>query len=274
MVCNIGAVYEKRSEFDIALEYYERSLRLREELGNKIGIATSYQSIGVVLSIQKKNDEALQYFLKALKIKEEAGAREGVTSLLNNVGNTYMEQKKYALAAEYSLKSLALAKELGSLMDMKEAEMVLSEIYLRNHDERNALLHYKAYIAARDSLINEETTKMSVRTEMNYEFDKKEAAAKLEQEKKEAVAAAESKKQKVIIWSVCGILLLVFAFAVFAYRSFLQKKKANEEITRQKSIIEEKQKEILDSIHYAKRIQQSLMPNEKFVDRKLRELNG
>ena len=66
-----------------------------------------------------------------------------------------------------------------------------------------------------------------------------------------------------------GILILVIGFAVFAYRSFLQKQKANIEITKQKEIIEEKQKEILDSIHYAKRIQTALLPSEKYIGRNL-----
>lgn len=118
----------------------------------------------------------------------------------------------------------------------------------------------------------EENTKKQVRSEMNYEFEKKEAAAKLEQEKKEAIAQAESRKQSIIMYSVCGILVLVFAFAVYAYRSYLQKQKANLEITRQKEIIEVKQKEILDSIHYAKRIQTALIASDKYIERNLDRL--
>src|SRR6202008_1490050 len=129
-------------------------------------------------------------------------------------------------------------------------------------DAKNALYHYKTFIETRDSLFNEANTKKLVQSEMNFEFEKKEAATKLEQEKKEAVSAAESRKQKIVIWSVCGILLLVMAFAVFAYRSFLQKKKANIAITLQKHIIEEKQQEILDSIYYARRIQRALLTHE------------
>jgi len=34
----------------------------------------------------------------------------------------------------------------------------------------------------------------------------------------------------------------------------------------------EKQKDILDSIRYAKRIQQSLLPNEKYLDKNLKRL--
>jgi hypothetical protein len=45
-------------------------------------------------------------------------------------------------------------------------------------------------------------------------------------------------------------------------------------IREQKEEVEHKQKEILDSIHYAKRIQQSLLPPEKYIDRKLEELKS
>lgn len=53
--------------------------------------------------------------------------------------------------------------------------------------------------------------------------------------------------------------VLVLAFVV--YRGYLQKKKSNEEITEQKEIIEQKNKEIVDSINYAKRIQDSMLPS-------------
>lgn len=46
------------------------------------------------------------------------------------------------------------------------------------------------------------------------------------------------------------------------------------EITEQKKVIEEKNKDITDSIRYARRIQQALMPNEKFIQRIMRKLNS
>jgi transcriptional regulator with GAF, ATPase, and Fis domain len=42
---------------------------------------------------------------------------------------------------------------------------------------------------------------------------------------------------------------------------------ANIEISKQKALIEEKNKDILSSIRYAKRIQTSLLPTEKYIDR-------
>lgn len=49
---------------------------------------------------------------------------------------------------------------------------------------------------------------------------------------------------------------------------FIFKKELNES----KAKTNEKQKEILDSIHYAKRIQYALLPNEKYVERSLKRL--
>ena len=68
------------------------------------------------------------------------------------------------------------------------------------------------------------------------------------------------------------MLLLVLGFAIFAYRSYRQKQKANIEISKQKEVIEEKQKEILDSIHYAKRIQTALLPSEKYLGQSFERL--
>ena len=64
--------------------------------------------------------------------------------------------------------------------------------------------------------------------------------------------------------------MLILAFVV--YRGYSNKKKSNEIITAQKQevefqrdVIEEKQKEIIDSIYYARRIQKSLLPTEKYI---------
>lgn len=52
-----------------------------------------------------------------------------------------------------------------------------------------------------------------------------------------------------------------------------ENQKYAEEIEAQKKVVEVKQKEVLDSIHYAKRIQNALLPNEKLIERDLNKLN-
>jgi hypothetical protein len=65
------------------------------------------------------------------------------------------------------------------------------------------------------------------------------------------------------------IILIVAAFLAVLYKRFkiIQKQKA--EIEAQKNIIEEKANEIISSMNYAKRIQQSILPNENYVRKQL-----
>jgi hypothetical protein len=72
-----------------------------------------------------------------------------------------------------------------------------------------------------------------------------------------------------ILLSVIPIFLLVFA--IWSNSSTIET--ARRTITGQKRQIEERNKEITDSIQYAKRIQQSLLPTEKYLDRLLRDKN-
>ena len=142
----------------------------------------------------------------------------GVSS---NLGTTYIALKKYAEAELYCARALNKSKEVGKLDGLVNGYNNLSEIFEKTGRQKEALAAYKSYIAARDSMFNEENTKKTVQLEMQYEFDKKEAKAKAEAKAKQEIAAAESKRQKVIIWSICGILVLAIGFAIFAYRSYL-----------------------------------------------------
>ncbi len=116
----------------------------------------------------------------------------------------------------------------------------------------------------RDSINNEQTRKASLKNQLKYEFEKKEAVIKEQQEKERAIAEEKNRFQQIVILSVVIGLLLVVVFAIFVFRSL--------KTTRsQKHIIEEKQKEILDSIRYAKRIQTSLLPTEKYIAKQMRQ---
>ena len=71
------------------------------------------------------------------------------------------------------------------------------------------------------------------------------------------------------------LLLIPFALNIYLIAEFVKARtKAERQLAERKRMIEEKQKEILDSIHYAKRIQNTLMPNETYVAKTLKRLRG
>ncbi|MBI4930326.1 MAG: tetratricopeptide repeat protein [Bacteroidetes bacterium] len=282
---NIGVVYFRQAEANVhpeernplfkrVLEYYFRALKMNEELGNKNRIATDLGNIGNVYHAQTDYPRALNYYFRALKMAEELGDKNRIVIWLGNIGSLDITTGKFAEAEKYLKQSVLLAEEIGSLDDLKVGNQSLSQLYDTTGRYQSALEHYKKYIAVRDSITNDENTKKQTRTEMNYEFEKKEAKAKAEVEVKEAVAEAESKKQKIVIWSVMAVLLLVVIFAVFIFRALRITQKQKQLIEQQKKIVEEKQSEILASIRYAKRIQDAILPKEKYINKTLYRLKA
>jgi hypothetical protein len=70
-----------------------------------------------------------------------------------------------------------------------------------------------------------------------------------------------------------SLIFMVFSFVGMNIRYKLTKENFVRSLELQKSfdLIEEKQKEILDSIHYASRIQKALITSEKYIDKSLNE---
>lgn len=68
---------------------------------------------------------------------------------------------------------------------------------------------------------------------------------------------------------VTGLVILI---ALIAIRLLRLNKKTNKKLKKINEIIEEKNKNITDSINYAKRIQQLLLPTDKSIDKTLKRL--
>ena len=117
-------------------------------------------------------------------------------------------------------------------------EKRLSEIYEKKHNTDESLKHFKLYSIAKDSVANSENIRSSVRAEMNFEFDKKEALQKKEQEKREVIYNEESKRHQQQIFFVILFILLVFGIIFLIYNR-LQLKKT---LTLQKELAEYEQK--------------------------------
>ncbi len=310
---NIGIVYYdeasasasplRDSLYKITLDYYQRSLKIAEELRNKSyqaialgNIGNIYDDLSRTANPQIKNPEsealcnkALDYYFKALKIDEEIGNQNGVARHFSNIGSLYTSMGKFKEAEVYLKKAVAFDDSIGAVNDLRQDEESLSKFYdttaqvaARNkrYEEaatnyRLSILHFKKAMSAKDIIFNLENKKELTRKEMNFAFEKKEAAMKAEQDKQAAIAAAENKKKNIILLFAGLGLLLTLVFALYMWRAYVQKKKANKKITLQKEQVQKqkeeieshrnelsvKNKKITDSINYAKRIQEAILPS-------------
>ncbi len=263
---NMGNVFWRQHKYELALRYHQTCLGIVIETGNKKSIANSNGNIGNVYFDEGKYTEALGYYKEESTIEESLGDHSGMSTAYGNLALAYANMKRISEAGEYAVKALALAKQTGSLDDLAVAYLGASQVYEILGKEKEALMNYKSYVCTRDSLLNKENTRKSVQQQMQYEFDSKDARTRADQEKKDV-------RQRLIRYSLSAGFALMVILALVIFRSFRQKQKANElltsqkqEIAHQKDVIEEKQRETLDSIHYARRIQHAMLTSQKYIE--------
>ncbi len=255
---NLASTYSKLHNKDKALEYYLASLKLYQELGDKHGLSQEYYSIGDNYETDGKYDKALENYLSENKIAEDKSDK---ALSYKNLARIYFKKNKFNDAKEQSLLYLKCAKELQSNSQLKNSYHLLSQCDSALSNWKGAYAYHKLFKELSDSVDNIEFIKKSAEMTSKYESGKSDSEIKFlakEKENQLALSAAESKKQKLIILFVAIGLLIVMVFAGFIFRSL--------RITnKQKDIIEEKNREITDSIEYALRIQTAILPPTRIV---------
>jgi signal transduction histidine kinase/Flp pilus assembly protein TadD len=217
---NIGAIYAQQEDYPKALNYLLQSLDLDRESGNKVSEAHSLYNIGNLYNLLGNLPKELDYQFQALKINEEMGDKYGTIVTLHGIGNGYTRKGKYKEAEVYLKKALAISESIGSLSFVKEFELSLSVLYQKSGRYKLALEHFEKAMNLTDTLFKQERDEQISRKEMNYEFEKKEAATKAEHDKQMAVADVEIKRQKQMKnFFIVGLaFLLILSF--FVYNNF------------------------------------------------------
>lgn len=258
---NIGNVYENLHNNDTALIYYFKSLKIKEELGDKQAVAMTMVNVGNIYSLTKKYTKSLEYYEKALRKYEETENTEGIARSLFNIGTMYSKKGELESAMEYFKKGLTVSSSINSKEIMMKSNEEIAALYYKNNDYKNAYIHHKNYTTLKDSLLNETTSKNIAEIQTKYETEKKEKEIESltkDQLLKDAKIQSQNNLRNAFI---IGIVLLVLLI-ILTYNRYLIKQKANKEIG-------EKNKEITESISYAKRIQSSFLTSEKYIAQRL-----
>ena len=282
---NIGNIYYWQNNFSDALDYFKKSLKIKEEIEDKYGISFSLMSIASIYDKQGNFKEALDYFKKSLKISEELEDKSGIVHSLYNISNVMIKSGKANEALLYANRSMQISKSLGFPNNIKNSAHTLKEIFRKQNKYKEAFEMYELEIKMRDSINNQETQKATFKKQMQYTFEKKTALDSTAHAKENDIKNAEITASKAEIkvkqntqYALYIGLILVLVFASFIFNRFkvTQKQKLIIEIKeletqQQKYLIEEKHKEITDSINYAERIQRSFIATKEILDENLKD---
>ena len=269
---NIGSVYSAQKKMTIALDYFNRSLVLSYELRNKKTVSILLNNIGNIYEIEGDLDKALEYYQKSLVIRNEIGEKMGISSALSNIGGVLYKKNNINEALDYGMRSLKLAQEIGYPKNIKSVAGMLYKVYNKQGNYKQALEMRNLEIMMQDSINNEVTQKASAQQVAKYQYEKQKAIDDLEHEKQMTIEEKEKKQQKIITYAVTLGLAFVVVFLLFVFNRLQVTRKQKSLIEAQKKQVElthieleRKNNEILDSIQYAKRIQNAILPQNKLV---------
>lgn len=269
---NLGTICKKKNDIPKALDYFNKSLQIQKRLKNDYGASICLSNIGDIYIEQGDKAKGVEYILQSLKIREEVQELDGISYNLNILANTMLDLGRLNEALDYGVRSFKVAKELNYIENIRNASRTLYKIYKKQNNTKAALEMYELYFQMYDSINNQATRKSSIKNQLQYEYDKKATADSVKVAEEKKVTTAQLKQEKTQRFALLAVVVLVGLFGVFMFNRFKVTKKQNNliqiqkaELQHQKELVEEHQKETLDSIHYAKRIQTALIANSDFI---------
>lgn len=270
----MGNTFTAREQHRMALKYQLKAMRLADSVKDESQKAEAYRYAAGSLRNMGSNDSSIAFMRKTVEnyMQRKDDRLYYAASMLIN---WLAKDGKLEEAGKY----IALLDD-GSIYNYKEDYnsytyyMQAKYFYAyQKKDYKNAVEYMRMYLDLKDTLDNQMKRYDIKDQNFRMAFLQQEQDLKLSQQKKEFEIKSKLTQQRTLAWSLGGIAILISALLILAIRSNRHKHKAyklitvqKHEVERQKAIIEERNKEVTDSILYAKRIQLALLEHKDNLD--------
>lgn len=263
---NIGLILVSQNKVDEAIKMYLKSLKIVSSFGDKAAVANTLSNLGVAYYYKGEKKNTILYFEQSLAIERELNNLFGVAVSLSNIGELYSETGNYSSAIKNLKQAIEIAKEVKAQDLLKHTYMIVSECYVKQEKYKLAYEYNLLYSVLKDSI--EGVEKSNYAQELDVKFASSEKEKKiLGLEKQQALNELElSEKKQREYFLIAGVIIILLLSFLLYYR-YRVKKKANDLLQVYSNEIEQKNNEITDSITYAKRIQEAILPSKELMKR-------
>ena len=288
---NIGKLEKAETHFQQALGY-------NKELENQHGLKTIYYNLGLIAVESQSYDQALQFFDEGIQIARNLHQQKGILNGYINKAAAYQESGQHRKAISMITKAISLAKELDNLKLLRTCYGFLSENHKALGNTEKSMQYFDQYSILDKHLKEkafeqiESQTKEKVK-EIKTEKEKQEKELADKSQKLEITAdslkrskqitrqqqlalqnnrlllekkEAQLRHERLIRYGLIGVALLISFFLIIILKQNKAKKIANEKLAQKNKQINLQKKNITDSIEYASRIQQALLPPDQVLE--------
>lgn len=269
---NIGIIYSIRKNFVMGMNFFKKALKVYQDKKDSLSMGQSYNNFAAVFLEQGNTDSAYYYCRMAMGLKERFGAKSDIIDSYNNMGNICTARNEVNKAIDHLMKALRMQDTSKYTPHLEATYKYLQDAHEKKKNITLAYRYFKLTRAVRDTIDAHNKAGNLQQKEVIIGVSKAHIADSLataEEKRLHVIELTQKKKENiflVIALAAAGLIVLVL------YNRFRVTHKQKVIINAQKHLVEAKQKEILDSIHYAKRIQQSLLTSERYIQKEMRRL--
>lgn len=269
---NLGMYYRSKNDLKQAFQYYQESIDLYSQIGDSSGMSSIFNNLANVCLANGQYELAIGSSQKALRLATQFGDTTLMYNSLLTLMDVNTKKHDFKKAMAYGEQAKPLILAYGVMQDLKGMYDSFAELALASGDYKAASDHLIKIIAYTDSINSENNAQLVSNLGVEMELNSKENEIEI-LNKNAQIKEIELDRQKNLRWFFVGIAFLFAIIGVLILFSYRRIKKANiiindqkhnlevqnVEISKQKELVEEKQKEIIDSINYAKRIQTAVL---------------
>ncbi|XOV65908.1 MAG: adenylate/guanylate cyclase domain-containing protein [Fluviicola sp.] len=136
---NIGLIYSDQGDYKRSMTYFKRCLEIEKSIGDSLAVGVTLSNIGSSYQSMEKDDTALQYFKEALPILEKYNDERTMAGALSNMGTIFLSRGDINKALEYQQRGLRMREKLGDQRAVSSSLVLIATIYRKQKKYSKAL---------------------------------------------------------------------------------------------------------------------------------------
>ncbi|MCE3228128.1 MAG: protein serine/threonine phosphatase [Bacteroidetes bacterium] len=256
---------------DSAYFYYDR-------INSDEGKGYVYSTVSNIYVDQGQIDSALSKLMISRKIMDKLNKFYTLSQVDLGIADLYVKKNDLKNAIKFVDSGIEVARKTKQSHNIAPLYSLKAVILEKMGKVAEAFENYKLYKAFSDTVLNAKTIRKQTEDALKYDYSKKEYQQEIEKQKMLAEQKDKETRQRFILnATLVGVIFLLIILFLVA-RSYRSKQKTSKiiaqqklEVEKQHHLLQEKNKEVLDSILYAKRLQQAILPSEENIKKHLPE---
>ncbi len=162
---DVAFVFWNNNHYQEAAHYYEKSLKLNEQVANENGIAMINNNLGMLYSDLGQYDKSLTCFSKTLSARRSHDEPAGITSALINISVVLNNLERYDESIELLSEALDISRAVYDKYQMRSVYGMLSETYEKQGNVEKSLKYFDLYKTFHEELQRQEVSGLKVQIE-------------------------------------------------------------------------------------------------------------